>query len=129
MSDSLKDHTGDKYSDNCDTWTVKVLADAGKTVEGFSNPDGRDCAAQKASIKDAGGYVTDPSAIAKGQSAAGVTDTHAFVVIRELDGSFTVGNIGGTKNNGDSTMTKDLTAEDVKRIFADGKDAVYGIAH
>ena len=114
------------YNNNCDTYCYSALNKSGTSVAGFSDPNNKTCAQHKASIQAAGNYVTKVTDIPKGASAVGVSDTHAFIVVHQADGSYTVGNIGGDKHP-DSIMYSDLKAGDVNRIWEKSR-VVYGLA-
>ena len=121
---SLTQHKNDKQQ-NCDNYCNNVLTDAKKSVDGFSNPDGKTCAQHKASIQAAGNYVSALTNIPPGASAIGINDHHAFIVVHQSNDTYTVGNINGVKFP-DAKVYENKTAQGVIDLV--GKDFIYGIA-
>ena len=121
---SLTKHQNDKQG-YCDNFCYSVITDAKKSVDGFSNPEGKTCQQHKASIQAAGNYVSALTNIPPGASAIGINDHHAFIVVHQSNDTYTVGNINGVKFP-DAKVYENKTAQGVIDLV--GKDFIYGIA-
>jgi len=118
VNSSVASNLNQPYRNDCDSWTKRVLDQAGLKVAGFTDPDHQTCAQQYETIKNANpNYLDDPSRIPSGATCLAVNQGHMYIVTKQANGSYTTGNMGGSAKA--STQKSWADAKTVKEVYGD----------
>jgi len=127
LNDAITDNLGDAYEssiNDCDIWIENIFEQAGVEVTGFENSKNKSCYKHLIDINSENDQATmDVDNLNVGKTYLGVNSTHAFLVTKNYDGTYSVSDHGGSESS-PLSETRTFTASEYNNFYGSGGGSV-----